>query len=292
MYISDIKNLLITLCTTLLLFGCSRQRLDEKADVIVSIPPLKYIIEQITDNNLKVEILLPSGAGPETYELTPRQYIALNQAKLVFTTGLIPFEQSMVGDMKIPDRVINLSKGIDLIEGSCTHDHAHHHDGHHHGIDPHIWTSPRELKIMARNAYDAIIKEYPDSTQYSAAYNKLMERLSELDHDCQAMCAESSAKAFVIYHPAFSYFARAYGIEQIAIENEGKEPSVKYIANIIERAREKNVRALLFQTQYPRSVAEVIAKDMGLKAYEIDPLAENIIENICHIAQIITNQPQ
>jgi len=267
--------------------------------MMVTIAPLKYIVEQITADDFNVGVLVPAGASPETFDPTPRQIAEINDAKLLFSTGLIEFEQNILARLDSDSKVISLSRGIDLIEGSHSHgEHAeehhteeHHADGghsHHHGTDPHIWTSPRELKTMARNAYEAIAEQYPDSVKYTEAYHKLEAQLEALDKTCHDMCQASSAKAFVIYHPALTYFARAYGMEQIAVEADGKEPSARHIATLIEKARTLGAQCLLYQTQFPRSVVDVIAEDMGVEAQEIDPRKENVVENIASITRLIT----
>ena len=257
----------------------------------VTIQPLKYIIEGITGDDFTIDVIVPNGASPETYEPAPKQIIALNNSKMIFSTGLIEFENSLLGRLKEQSNIVNLSQGIELIEGSCSHNHSksvHNAHNHSHGIDPHIWTSPRELKVMAENAYKAIAKHYPDSTKYHAAYQALITELEELDKECEELCNNADTKAFVVYHPALTYFARAYGIEQITVESDGKEPSAKHLASIIEQAKQKGVKCVLYQTQYPRSVVEVLAKDMGIEAVEFDPLAENITENILQITHTIT----
>ncbi len=293
----------VALCTA----SCTGSHGAAPAEIEVTILPLKYIVESITDDDFRVDVLVPSGASPETFEPTPKQYIALNEAQMVFSTGLIDFENALLARMRDKDRLINLSRGIELMEGSCSHGHQHgteHHDdgdehdgepdihedhaGHGHGIDPHIWTSPRELRIMARNAFEAIARQYPDSAKYRTAYVSLDQRLEQLDARCRQMCEASESRAFVIYHPALTYFARAYGMEQIAVENDGKEPSAKHIARIIDEARDKGVTCLLYQSQYPRSVVEVIAGDMGVECREIDPLAEDAEQNITAITKLIT----
>ena len=212
---------------------------------------------------------------------------------MIFSTGLIDFENALLGRIENQKAIINLSKGINLIEGSCSHNHAHSNSHTHaHGIDPHIWTSPRELKIMAKNAYDAIMQHYPDSAKYHTAYKVLVDEFDQLDKQCEQMCHDSKTEAFVVYHPALTYFARAYGIEQIAVESDGKEPSAKHLAHIIDDAKAKNARCILYQVQYPRSVVEVVAKDMGCECIEFDPLEENITENILHITHTITGIKQ
>lgn len=288
-----IYKVLTLISVATLLSACRTERTAEQADMMVTIAPLKYIVEQITADDFNVGVLVPAGTSPETFDLTPRQIVDINNAKLLFSTGLIEFEQNILSRLDNQSKVISLSRGIELIEGDHSHgDHAEeHHEGghsHHHGTDPHIWTSPRELKTMARNAYEAIIEQYPDSVKYTAAYNDLATQLETLDQMCQEMCEASPAKAFVIYHPALTYFARAYGMEQIAVEADGKEPSARHIATLIKQAQTKGVRCLLYQSQFPRSVVDVIADDMGVEAQEIDPLKENVVENIASITRLIT----
>ena len=281
------------------LVACSGNQSNTECDMAVTIEPLKYIIEGITGDDFTIEVVVPNGASPETYEPTPKQLIRLNKSQMIFSTGLIDFENALLGRIGKQAAIINLSEGIELIEGSCSHNHSHDHsqasrsEHHHvHGIDPHIWTSPRELKTMAENAFQAIKRLYPDSAKYDAAYEALAAKLDALDKECEQMCHDANTKAFVVYHPALTYFARTYGIEQIAVENDGKEPSAKHLANIIEQAKVKGVKCVLYQTQYPRSVVEVVAKDMGVECVEFNPLAENIVENILQITRTITGAKQ
>lgn len=286
---------IFTLLSATLLFACQSHRAEQNAEIVVSIAPLKYIVEQITAGDFEVDVLVPAGTSPETFDPTPRQMQNVQDATLLFTTGLIEFEQNIVERLENKSHVISLSRGIELIESGHSHgDHAEeHHEGghsHHHGTDPHIWTSPRELKTMARNAYEAIIEQYPDSVKYTAAYNDFVAQLNNLDTMCQQMCEASSTKAFVIYHPALTYFARAYNMEQIAVEADGKEPSARHIATLIEQAQAKGIHSLLYQKEFPRSVVDVIARDMGVEPQEIDPLKENVIENIAEITRLITSK--
>ena len=267
--------------------GCQRaDSASRECDIYVTIAPLKYIVEQITGDDFDIEVLVPAGASPETFEPTPKQYISLNEAQMIFSTGLIEFETTLLNRLGDKSHIVNLSRNIALIEGSCSHNHTDKE--HHHGIDPHIWTSPRELKTIARNAYDAIMVQYPDSAKYREAYNRLARQIELLDEECRQQCATSSARAFIIYHPALTYYARAYGIEQIAVEADGKEPSAKHIAEIIEQAKAKGVKSLLYQKEYPRSVVEVLADDTGLEPQEINPLAENPLEFIRQTTRLVT----
>ncbi|MBR3702153.1 MAG: zinc ABC transporter substrate-binding protein [Alistipes sp.] len=285
-------KILYTFLATTLLLSCGGRKTTSDADIVVSIEPIKYIIEQITLGDFDIEVLVPQGASPETFDPTPRQAISLNNTKLVFATGLIDFEQELLKRLENRN-IIDLSHGIELIEGSCSHAHHNHTHAHHsHGVDPHIWTSPQELRVMAKNAYNAIAQLYPDSTQYAEAYNKLAQELESLDVECRSAIKVSNTTAFAIYHPALTYYARAYSLEQIAIEDEGKEPSAKHIAHIIDETKEKGVTSLLYQSEYPRSVVDVVAKDMGIEPTEINPLAGNPLQFIRDITRTITNKKE
>lgn len=281
----DMRLHLIIIALATLLVGCNQQRSTDSADVVVSIEPLKYIVERIVGDDLKIDVLTPIGTSPETYEPTPHDIISLQEAEMIFSTGLIEFETTLLAKIGNQDKLIELHHDIELIAGSCSHAHC----DHHHGVDPHIWTSPRELRTMARNAHSAIMRHYPDSAHYTTAYRAFDEELMQLDKECCEALQTTQTKAFVIYHPALTYYARAYGLEQIAIESEGKEPSAKHIANIIEQAKAKGAKSLLYQKEFPRSVVEVIADDMGLEPTEINPLQENAVEFIREITKTITS---
>ena len=269
--------------------GCtSSTRQTDKERLYVSILPLRSIIEQIVGDDFKVDVLVPAGASPESFEPTPRQYVALNRSKLVFNVGLIDFENTLLAKVEDQEKVVNLSRGIELIAGTCSHgSHGHTHT---HGIDPHVWTSPRALQKMAENAYEAIRKAYPDSVKYETNYRLLQQELKALDERTAARIAASDVEYFIIYHPALTYYARDYGLRQIAIEADGKEPSAKQLTQIIRQAREDGVRRILYQSQFPASAVEVIARDIDAQYVEVDPLREDVIANIEEITGIITQR--
>lgn len=276
--------IIIHILAAILLIGCDYTNKTTDTEIIVSIEPLKYVVGRIVGNDFTIGVLVPTNSSPETYEPTPRQRIAIDNAKMVFATGLMAFEQRVVEKMARPEQISNLSNDIELIAGEC----SHCNQGHAHGVDPHIWTSPEELRIMARNAYNAIMQHYPDSVKYTAAYQLLDAELEQLSTWCRDKIESSVTQAFVIYHPALTYYARSYNIEQIAIENEGKEPSAKRMAEIIELSRKKGVDCLLYQVEFPRSMVEVIANDMNIEPIEINPLDANPIEFIKDVTLIIT----
>ena len=271
---------------------------DNRPEVTVTILPLKYLVHEITGDDFAIEVLVPSGASPETFEPTPKQYIRLNESQMVFATGLIDFENALLARMEHKERLVDLSRGVELMAGSCSHDRAAEArsraaaaKGLPHGIDPHIWTSPRELRIMARNAYEAIARQWPDSVKYRDNYALLDARLRALDSLTAAEIARSGRSYFLIYHPALTYYARAYGIRQVAIEEQGKEPSPKRLSRLIEQARKDGIRRVFYQSQFPASSVEILASDIGASPVAIDPLAEDVTGNIRRITHLIAAEP-
>ena len=267
----------------LLIVGCTTKSDSDKKTIFVTITPMQSIIEEITAGDFDIEVIVPKGASPETFEPTPKQVTSFSDAELIFSTGLIDFEQSLVERIDGDAEVVNLSNGIELIAGSCSHGNHKHK----HGVDPHIWTSPRALRTMVTNAHKAIMAHYPDSVKYTEATGRLLERIDALDNYCATRIEAEGVEAMMIYHPAYTYYARDYGIEQIAIEHDGKEPSLRQTTALIEKAKEHGVKAILRQPQYSEDKVRAIANDAGAEIITTDPLSEDIFGEIKRVTEII-----
>ena len=280
------RKIYITLLIAILCGGCTSRRPADGEPLYVSILPLRSLVQGIVGDDFDIEVLVPPGASPETFEPTPRQFVGLNKARMVFNVGLIDFETMLLAKVEDQAKVVDLSRGIELITGTCSHgSHGHTHT---HGIDPHVWTSPRALQKMAENAYEAIREAYPDSVKYETNYRLLQQELKALDERTAARIAASDVEYFIIYHPALTYYARDYGLRQVAIETDGKEPSAKQLTAIIRQAREDGVRRIFYQKQFPASPVEVIARDIDAEYVAIDPLDRDAIANIDTITDLIT----
>lgn len=282
---------IISLLVATLLVGCAERKVEVENRAVVSIAPLKPLVEGILGDDFEVEVLVPAGASPETFELTPKQLREVESARFIFSTGLLSFEQELIRRIAREEQTVNLSHGIELIAGTCSHAHHSHatcSHGHAHGVDPHIWCSPKALRQMAENTYEAIRTTLPDSTKYEVRYTALCERLLELDEEVAEMCRYSPRGYFIIFHPALTYLARDYGLEQVALENEGKEPSVKRLAEVIDRARRDGVKRIFYQSEFPQHSVEAVCRDAEAEPTEIDPLCEDLFNNIRHITRLIT----
>lgn len=277
------QKIAIFIICALLIVGCTTKSDSDKKTIFVTITPMQSIIEEITAGDFDIEVIVPKGASPETFEPTPKQVTSFSDAELIFSTGLIDFEQSLVERISGDAEVVNLSNGIELIAGSCSHGNHKHK----HGVDPHIWTSPRALRTMVTNAHKAIMAHYPDSVKYTEATERLLERINKLDNYCATRIKAEGVEAMMIYHPAYTYYARDYGIEQIAIEHDGKEPSLRQTTALIEKAKEHGVKAILRQPQYSEDKVRAIANDAGAEIITTDPLAEDILGEIERVTEII-----
>lgn len=281
-----IRKITIFALLATLLMGCgSTEHKSDKPTIFVTITPLKSLVEEVTCGDFDVEVLVPKGASPETYDPTARQLMAVNDAEMLFSTGLITFEQSLVEQIANKDNVVDLSKGISLLKGSCSHAHC----SHAHGIDPHTWTSPRALHTMTRSIHRKVMERYPDSAKYTAAAETLLERIEALDKECMQKISNAGANIMMIYHPAFTYYAADYGIKQVAIEQDGKEPSPRQLASLVETAKKNNIRNILIQPQYSADKVTPLATECGAEVVVTDPLAEDILGEIERVTNIICN---
>jgi zinc transport system substrate-binding protein len=314
--------------------ACGDGAPDGDNALIVSIEPLRYVVEEIVGDDFRVEVLLPPGATPETYEPTPLQISAAEDAGLVFSTGLIDFERIILGGLSDPERFVDLSAGVELIADGHGHGdfearergfggareeglgearelgrgavgrykrqniENEHNTGQHgearergfgefDGADPHIWLAPRALAQMARTAYGRIHELHPDSASYTANYEQLAEHLAALDREVSAQIAASGARAFVIFHPGLTYYARDYGLRQISLERDGKEPSARELAEIIVAARAEGISRVMYQAEFQRRTVEIAAAEIGAEPVEIDVLSYDVVANILKITGLI-----
>jgi zinc transport system substrate-binding protein len=281
----------------LILASCAnvdKNQENNKKNIMVSILPQKYFVEKIAGDNFNVSVMIPPGASPVSYEPTPKQMKELSKSFVYFRIGHIEFEKSWMKNFIAVNskmKIIDISKTSDLIEPENGHDHGHSHDGHrHHGVDPHIWTSPKEVKKQVQLVYEFLIKEEPKlKEEFETNYNSFISEIDSLDQYISDELKDFENRKFLIFHPALSYIARDYGLEQITIEIDGKEPTPANIQNVIDIARKENIKIVFIQKQFGTHNAEVIANEIGGRVVRIDPLDYNWIESIRFITDEIVN---
>ncbi len=281
------------LCITvfILCLSTSCHRLDRNVDTItVSIDPLRFITEQITGNDFEIQVLVPPGSSPETYEPTSAQMLQTARSKAYIEIGLLDFEINLEQAIRENMPQVTLIKSSDRVPLLAEHcGHTHNDEEHVHGVDPHIWLSPTRLKIIAENIYNGLSAIYPDSLKYKANYSTFCKRIDSLDRSLDTLLTPEK-RGFLIYHPALTYLAADYGQTQISVEVEGKEPSPAYLSRLIDSAKALNINKILYQKQFNKSTVEAVAEELDLTPVAIDPLAENVIENIESLARLIANR--
>jgi zinc transport system substrate-binding protein len=254
--------------------------------VFVSIPPQAYFVKAIGKDWVTLSIMVTPGHSPATYEPTPKQLAQLGKARLYFRIG-VPFEtvwMKRVSEANRELRIVDTARGVNFLPMKRHyHDEGvHDHGGRH---DPHIWLSIKAVKVQARNIHDALVEEDPEHAPfYKQNLEALMQDLDLLDGHISEKLAQLNTRKFIAFHPAWGYFARDYGLEQIPIELEGKRPSAKSLNHLIELAREENISLVVVQKQFSTDSAKVIADTIGAKVIQLDPLDENYPANIKRIA--------
>ena len=258
-------------------------------EVLVTIPPQAHFVKRIAGETASVSVLVPPGADPHAFEPKPQQMVALSRAALYFTVGF-PLEKAWTAKLASANpkmRIVDTREGIALRPMEA-HDHGDHGKAHRHADepDPHIWLSPPLVMLQARTIFTALAEAAPASRSLlEDNYRRFASDLVALDLRLQRLFAEKRDAPFMILHPAWGYFAQAYGLRQIPIEREGKEPKGKDLAALIEAAKKDGVRAVFVQPRASAKTAEALASAVGARLLPADDLAENWEENLLATAE-------
>ena len=298
MRIKKLLAITIIFIGSLFLFSCNGKKevLNNKLTVSVSVLPQEFFVEKIGGDKVSINTLIPPGASPVSYEPTPRQIADLVNSKIYVKVGhpSFPFEKKWFEKIISGKKIIavNMSAGIDyrFVE---KHDYNedHNHRAEETGIsnDPHVWVSPACVKKASENILKALIEADPENSKYYTAnyevFKKEIEKIQQQIHLILQGVNKENNK-FMVFHPSWGYFADEFGLQQIAIESNGKEPSAKGIASIIDQAKLNNIKVIFIQKGFNSSAAQVIAKEIKGKVVEIDPLAKNWLENLKKVAEI------
>jgi zinc transport system substrate-binding protein len=270
----------------------------ESIKTFVSIPPQAYFVERIGGEYVNAEVMVGPGQSPATYEPTPKQMAALTETELFFRIG-VPFENSWLDRIASGNpqmRIIDCRDGLALrqIESHSHHEeHSGKEEDHSHEEearrpDPHTWLSPARVKIMARTITAALIKAKPElKNTFTNNMEGLINDLDELDKEIKDILAPHKGKKFLVFHPAWGYFADDYGLIQVPVEIEGKSPTIRAMTGVIEEAKKLGIKVIFVQKQFSRSTARVVAMEIGGKVVPMDPLDRDYINNLKFIAKTL-----
>lgn len=259
--------------------------------VAVSVAPQAYFVERIGGRHVRVAVMIPPGYSHVDYPLTPWKVIALQQARLYIKVGHPGFEfESRFLDPYLAERrdlrVVDMSRGMDLIRDEAGEGGAAEEDGHlHGGGDPHVWVAPESVRVAAGNIAAALVDLDPaHAGEYRANLRRFLADIDRLDREIRTRLAGRQGEAFMVYHPEWGYFAREYGLRQLAIESSGKEPSARRLIQLIEQARRERVKVVFIQGGFPRKSAQVIADAVGARVVVADPQREDWLDNLRRVS--------
>lgn len=256
--------------------------------IFVSVQPIQMLVQGVGGPDVQVDLMVPPGQSPATYAPRPRQIADLAQADLYVRVG-VPFETAWMRRIRTANPempILDLREGLELRPMEA---HAHH-DGE--ALDPHIWTSPPlTRRLVERIAEQLSALDPPHAQAYQARRYQLDQELQALDDELRTQLQGFAGRAFLVYHPAWGYFAETYGVRQIPVEFEGKEPGAQRLSALIEQARALEIRTIIVQPQFDQRFAQSLSKAIDGRVAFVDPLAADYFASLRQLAALITATP-
>ncbi|MFH1380101.1 MAG: zinc ABC transporter substrate-binding protein [bacterium] len=272
-----VKTLLLL---SLLLIGITAPlpALQRPLRIATTILPYKKFIASVSGEGLEIDVLIPPGANPHTFELTPNQL-----KKLAHTDMFVKVGSGIEFELVWTDKITQINKNMSICDSSTGVDIINN--------DPHIWLSPQNAQIIIQNITESLITIDPDNeTIYVQNSKNYTDQLILLDKQLTLIFAAAKSRKFMVYHPAWAYFSKTYNLTQIPIEIDGKQPSPRQIAEIIETAQKYEIQTILIAPRDNPKTAQIIAEEINGSISYADPFAENYIENLINISGILSQK--
>jgi len=271
--------LFILLMLVPFLCGCVSQNNgpSDKILVATTLAPLGDFVRAVGGERVDVMVLVPPGAEPHTFEPTPSQMARMSRADVYVMNGAgIEFWMDKLLQVNSKMVLVDSSQGIALITESGGE------------TDPHVWVSLRNAAVQVNNICDALVQVDPSGKDYYLRNrDDYLQKLRLLDANESATFALKSHKIFIVHHPAWTYFARDYGLQEVPLMENEKEPGPKYLGQVIDLARKNNINTIFVEPEYNPKSAEVIAREMNASIVNLDPLAGNYLENMRYAGEKI-----
>jgi len=273
------------------LTGCRQTQMpsptSDKLQIMVSIAPQKYFVERIGNGYVTANVMVPPGAEPHTFEPKPEQLKALSRAN-AYMRIRIDFEEAWMGKIEAANPkmlVVDTTQGIQRMPMEEGFHEEEKHAGEGENLDPHIWLSPKLVKVQAQTICDTLVKlDSKHQAAYRANLKSFFSDLDKLDADIRNSLQGVKNRKFIVFHPGWGYFARDYGLEQIPIEVGGQEPSAAELGVLITEAKKENIKIVFAEPQFSKQAAETIAKEIGGEVLLIDPLTADWTNNLRNVA--------
>lgn len=279
-------RLRLAISLSLLWILCAGSAHAARTIVAVSIPPQAYFAERIGGDLIETQVLLPPGASPVTYEPSPRQIVAISKAALYLKVGHPDFvleTRHLKGLLTPKTRVLDMSVGVDFLKLEA------HDDGHGHGeSDPHLWLSPKIVREFAPRIAEALKKLLPAQTaKIEQNLQVFLQEIAALDQEIIQSLDRFRGREFVVYHPAWGYFARDYGLVQRAVETGGKDPGPAHLVHMTDELRTAGCKVIFVQSGFSDKGPQVIAREIGARVEVLDPLAREWGANLRRVTGLL-----
>ena len=278
-------------------------------NAVVSILPQQTFLKKIGGEKVNIALMVKPGSSPHSYEPKPSQMKSISKADIYFAID-VEFEHNWLDKFKHQNKnmiISNMGKNIvkiDMEEHShddhkkhddhAKENHEKHHDDDHdeESKDPHIWTTPSNVKIIAHNIFEELSSiDKANKAYYKKNLELFLKEIEQTDKKIKELLKETSKHSkFMVFHPAWGYFAHEYGLEQLAIESGGKNPKPKQIAFLIEEAKEENVKAVFTAPEFSTNTANQIAQEVGVPVIKVSPLNPKWSENLIGLAKAISGK--
>lgn len=298
---SLMRKVIFVVANILLFISCNMGQKNDTKALTVTIEPQRFFLEKIVGDKFEINTLVPPGSSPETYEPSPMAMINLGNSKAYFKVGFLGYENAWSGKLAQNNpnvRVVDCSRNIELMYG--THgphshgdsDHHEHHDHHDHdseAADPHVWSSAKNALQFSKNMLDAMVEiDSENADFYKENYKQLAKLILDTDSTLTELLTDIPSRSFIIYHPALSYFAKDYDLEQHSIEFEGKNPSPSQMKELVDLAKRENISVVFVQQEFDVKNTQVIAKEIGAESYVINPLSYEWSDELLKLAKILS----
>ncbi len=266
-----------------------------KINTIVSVMPQKFFVESIGGDKVNVSLMVKPGSSPHSYTPKPSQMRDIAKADVYFSIG-VEFENAWIprfANQNKKMKIIDISSGITkiAIKKYSHHEEDNHAHSKHKSKDPHVWVSPNNVKIIAKNIYTALVKlDYQNKTYYKKNFDQFIDHINTTDEKIKDILSNTKPNSkFMVFHPAWGYFAKQYNLQQFPIEIEGKSPKPKELALVITEAKEEKIKAIFTQPEFSSKAANQIAQELNIKVIKTSPLAFNWSQNLIKLAQAIAD---
>lgn len=283
-------------CMVLLVGACAmgciqpKTHNDSRLKVAVTVLPQAEIAREIGGERVCVTVVVPPGVEPHTYEPATGQLLELARSDMYLRIGpgLLPFEDNLlerVRELNPNIRIVDTSAGVPLIHGDDPGAGDGSEDSDHHGTDPHIWLAPSNLRIMAANIEAGLSMGDPSHREeYARGKDSFIAKVDSTDAAIKSLFSGMDGSSFIVFHPAWGYFAREYNLSQVAVEAGGKEPGIRHLTTLVEFARENGIGVVFADPQHSTRESGVIAGEINGDVVLLDPLAPDVLENLMDVA--------